>query len=75
MQRHGNNWLYWSPRGNWLIYQGGSWIPYSAETYVAPSYAPAVQAIYPGPYYYDQNGFYYIIGGAKVYQPQIQFVQ
>ena len=71
----GNDLFYWN--NGWRYYRNGQWIVYDPEVYVAPSlsFAPAVQAIYPGPWYYDSAGFYFISAGRKIYDQRVQLVQ
>ncbi len=87
--RHDNNWRYahwhnqvwyWLPTGSWTYWNGTTWIPYNAATYV-DSYVVQPYAVQPqlavagaGPYYEDQGGFYTMQGGQKVYDPSIQRV-
>jgi hypothetical protein len=72
-QHMGKDWWYWMPGGYWDYYRYGRWNRYNVDTYVDMSPAPSNGSA-NGPYYEDQNGFYYLNGNRKVYDPQIQRV-
>src|SRR5262249_42998356 len=63
-----NEWWYWMPGGYWSFYRGDRWNRYEPDGYIAyndyynNTPAPAVVATPTsnGPYYEDQNGFYYM---------------
>jgi hypothetical protein len=79
-RRWGNEWWYWTPASAWMFYRDGRWNNYDADSYVDvyanPSYGNVgqVSANFNGPYYEDSNGFYYMQGGRRVYDPQIRRV-
>ncbi len=78
-RRSGNEWFYWMPAGYWMFYRDGRWDRYNPDTYTVYNNTynngNAVQnANFNGPYYEDQNGFYYMQGGRRIYDPQIQRV-
>ncbi len=72
-RRWGNEWWYWGRAGNWLYWRDNRWYPYDYDSYtdVYQQNQPVQAANYNGPYYEDQNGFYYMNGNQKVYDPQI----
>jgi hypothetical protein len=73
--RLGNDWFYWMPAGYWMYYRDGRWDRYNVDTYTVYDNGSAVQnANFNGPYYEDSNGFYYMQGGRRVYDPQIHRV-
>ncbi len=61
----GNGWWYWTPGGYWMYWRNGGWSRYNADNYI--------DAL-SGPYYEDENGFYWLQGDRKVYDPQIRRV-
>jgi hypothetical protein len=74
-RRSNNEWFYWMPAGYWMFYRDGRWDRYNADTYTVYDNSSNVQqANFNGPYYEDQNGFYYVQGGRRIYDPQIQRV-
>jgi hypothetical protein len=77
-RRLGNEWWYWVPGNYWMFYRDGRWNRYDVDTYTEydayPSNADAQPANFSGPYYEDSNGFYYVQGGRRIYDPQIQRV-
>jgi hypothetical protein len=75
-RRWGNEWWYWLPTGRWDYYRDGRWNSYDYDSYVDvyQQNQPVQTANYNGPYYEDQNGFYYMDGNRKVYDSQIRRV-
>jgi len=80
-QRYGSDWFYWMPAGYWMFYGNGRWNRYDPDTYATYYYGDnyvqpqqAVQANFNGPFYEDSNGFYYLNGSERVYDPSIQRV-
>jgi hypothetical protein len=75
-RRWGNEWWYWLPTGTWDYWRDGRWYPYDYDNYVDvyQQNQPIQAANYNGPYYEDQNGFYYLNGNRRVYDPQIRRV-
>lgn len=75
-RRWGNEWWYWLPTGTWDYWRDGRWYPYDYDNYVdVYQQNQPVQAVnYNGPYYEDQNGFYYMNGNRRMYDPQIRRV-
>jgi hypothetical protein len=78
-RRSNNEWFYWMPAGYWMFYRDGRWDRYNPDTYTVydntynNGYA-AQNSNFNGPYYEDQSGFYYVQGGRRTYDPQIQRV-
>jgi hypothetical protein len=76
-RRWGNEWWYWLPTGSWAYWRGDRWYPYNYDSYVDyndyQNQAPVANN-FNGPYYEDQNGFYYLEGNQRVYDPQIRRV-
>jgi hypothetical protein len=73
-RRWGNEWWYWLPTGSWMYYRDGRWNNYAYDSYVDYNQyqnQPVAGASSNGPYYEDQNGFYYFNGNQKVYDPGI----
>jgi hypothetical protein len=64
------------PTGSWDYWRDGRWYPYDANnyTYYENEPAPVAAANFNGPYYEDQNGFYYMNGSQRVYDPQVRRV-
>jgi hypothetical protein len=60
----GSEWWYWMPGGYWSYWRGNGWHRYDVDAYVDYSNSS-------GPYYEDQNGFYTMQDGRKVYDPHI----
>ncbi len=54
-----------APGGYWMYYRNGDWSRYNVDNYVDAS---------NGPYYEDDNGFFWLQGDRKVYDPQIRRV-
>jgi hypothetical protein len=63
-QKHGKDWWYWTRSGHWSYYRGGQWYDYDEDSYVDT-------ATSRGPFYEDQNGFFFLDGNRKIYDPQI----
>jgi hypothetical protein len=63
-QKHGKEWWYWTHSGQWRYWRGGQWCDYDQDTYVDIGGAR-------GPFYEDQNGFFSLDDGRKIYDPQI----
>jgi len=77
-KRYGNDWFYWAPAGYWMFYGNGNWNRYSPDVYATyyygDNYVPRQQVVpanFNGPYYEDSNGFYYMNGNQRVYDPTI----
>jgi hypothetical protein len=71
--RHwGNEWWYWVPGGYWMYWRNGDWTRYDDSNYVDYENGTSQNASFNGPYYEDQNGFYYLQNGRRVYDPQIR---
>jgi len=73
-RRWGDEWWYWLPTGSWDYWRDGRWYPYEANSYVDVYQQNQPVANFSGPYYEDQNGFYYMEGNRRVYDPQIRRV-
>jgi hypothetical protein len=75
-RRWGNEWWYWVPGNYWMYWRDNRWYPYDYDSYVDvyQQNQPVQAANYNGPYYEDQNGFYYMNGNQRVYDPQIRRV-
>jgi hypothetical protein len=79
-KRYGNDWFYWAPAGYWMYYGNNHWNRYDPDSYATyyygdGNYVPqqaAVPANFNGPYYEDSNGFYYMNGNQRVYDPSIR---
>ncbi len=70
-----NQWWYWMPAGYWMVWNNDRWNRYDTDTYVDNySNQQPLASNASGPYYEDQNGFYYFEGNRKVYDPQIRRV-
>jgi hypothetical protein len=70
-----NQWWYWMPAGYWMVWNNDRWNRYDANTYVDNySNQQPIASNASGPYYEDQNGFYYFEGNRKIYDPQIRRV-
>jgi hypothetical protein len=63
-QKHGKEWWYWTHSGHWRYWRGGQWCEYDPDTYVDVDGAR-------GPFYEDQNGFFSLDDGRKIYDRQI----
>jgi hypothetical protein len=71
-----NQWWYWMPAGYWMTWNGDRWNRYDEGSYV-DNYNNNDQqqaSNFSGPYYEDQNGFYYLDGNRRVYDQQIRRV-
>jgi hypothetical protein len=74
-RRWGDEWWYWLPTGSWDYWRAGRWYPYDVNSYTYENEpAPVTAANFNGPYYESQNGFYYMDGSRRVYDPQIRRV-
>jgi len=79
-KRYGSDWFYWTPSGYWMYYGNNRWNRYDPDSYATyyygdSGYVPqqaAVPANFNGPYYEDSNGFYYMNGNQRVYDPSIR---
>jgi len=78
-KRYGNDWFYWAPAGYWMFYGNNHWNRYSPDVYATyyygDNYIPQQQIVpanFNGPYYEDSNGFYYMNGNQRVYDPSIR---
>ena len=79
-KRYGNDWFYWAPAGYWMFYGNNRWNRYDPDVYATYYYGPGgyvpqqqvVPANFNGPYYEDSNGFYYMNGNQRVYDPSIR---
>jgi len=71
--RHwGNEWWYWVPGGYWMYWRNGDWTRYDDGNYVNYENGNQPNASFNGPHYEDQNVFYYLQNGRRVYDPQIR---
>jgi hypothetical protein len=77
-KKYGNDWFYWTPTGYWMFYGNGRWNRYDPDVYATyyygDGYVPqqVVPTNFNGPYYEDSNGFYYLNGNQRVYDPTIR---
>ena len=68
-----NQWWYWMPAGYWMVWDSGRWNRYNEGSYVDNYYnnQQPLASNASGPYYEDQNGFFYYEGNRKIYDAQI----